>query len=543
MHGIVLYTDGGTRPTNGNGGAGIHAYTWDAAITYRGVGLPTHVLTPIGYENKNEVPLAFSQEVKARPELGNIGVTEFMERFKQCRVTPVGVFDTAIPLPNGTSNNAAELVATISGLRGAIAYHENNRKLDVIFIRSDSKYVIETVMDNMESWAQNGFITGGGTPVSNVELVTQFIELVRKINDLGIYLGKKHVYGHSGDVGNEVADRLATSAIFMSKANVFTPFDCASSIDTYWKTGNDYRHPLLTHRFMYFDNTASNRESGVYYVGNQGREVDLVGKRESDGAYGVVRVKGANISVLESIIDTQQSLPKMGEAMVMADLDAVYGEHYRFLSTMGGLYLRKANDYRNDLIAQNKALITREYNPAMLAHRVYDNVFRLESILNSYLTDKKDLQITDITPVFFNVETTTKKGTEVTKCAVNEDIVVGMTFIDVPAKYTGEDNNVIEEVTRLTMGIDLPVRNAIRRLADLNPKISLVTWRIGVDFHNYAVVIECDDATSIFAGMCSNLRITGATAVSQEEQHARIVAERVKRLAKKAPKKASGSEE
>jgi hypothetical protein len=69
MHGIVLYTDGGTRPTNGFGGAGIHAYTWDAAIAYRGVGLTNHVITPIGYENRNEAPIVFSQELKACGEL------------------------------------------------------------------------------------------------------------------------------------------------------------------------------------------------------------------------------------------------------------------------------------------------------------------------------------------------------------------------------------------------------------------------------------------------------------------------------------------
>ena len=542
MHGIVLYTDGGTRPTNGFGGAGIHAYTWDAAVAYRGVGLTNHVITPIGYENRNEAPTVFSQELKARPDLNSIGVTEFMGRFKQCRVTPVGFFDTAIPLPFGTTNNVAELTATVSGLRGAIAYHTGNRALDVIYIRSDSKYVIESVMDNMETWAINGFTTGSGEPVKNIELVLQLLELVRQINDLGIYLGKRHVAGHSGDLGNESSDRLATSAIFMSKASIMSVHETTSSADSYWKSANEYRHPLLTHRFMYFDNTDSNTERGVYYVGNQGREIDLVGKRESDGAYGVVRFKDNNVPVLESIIDAQQALPNTGHAMVMADLDTVYGEHYRFLNTMGGLYLRKANDHRNDLITQNKVLITREYNPAMLAHRVYDNVFRLESILNSYLTDQENMQVTDITSVFFESTTTTKKDITTIKYNVKEDIIVGMTFIDVVAKYIGEDNNVIEEVTRLTMGIDLPVRNALRKLADFNPKISLVTWRIGVDFHNYAVVIECDDAVSIFAGMCSNLRITGKTAVSQNEQHERIVQERLKRISKKSTKKPGASE-
>lgn len=538
MHGIVLYTDGGTRPTNGHGGSGIHAYTWDSSIAYKGLGLAKDVLTPIGYEPKAQTPMVFSQEAKSRPELANIGVSEFMERFKQARVTATGFYDSAIPLGFGITNNVAELTATIVGMRGALKYHENHRKLDVIYIRSDSKYVIETVMDNMEVWAENGFTLGDGSPTKNVELVVQLLELARKAQDLGIYVGKKHVKGHADELGNDTADRFATSGVFMSMAALENAFEATADPETYWKSGNDFRHPLMTHRFMYFDNTPSNRERGVYYVGNQGREIDLVGKRESDGAYGVVRVKGEVLPVLESVIDKQQSLPNIGETVVMADLDAIHGDHYRFLRTLGGHYLRKANDHRNDLISQNKILITREYNPAMLAHRVYDNVYKLESILNSYLANQDNIRITDLTQIFYNLETVTKKEVTTTNHVIKEDMVVGMTHIDVPAEYFGENGGeVITEITRLTMGIDLPIRNAIRRLADLKPKISLVTWRIGVDFHNYAVVIDCEDAISIFAGMCSNLRITGATAVSQEEQQQRIVTERAKRLAKKAGKK------
>ena len=591
MHGIVLYTDGGTRPTNGYAGSGIHGYTWDSDLTYRGVGLTTHVLTPMGYAFKNESPGVYSQELKAKPAIASYGITEFMDQFKHHRITPVEFFDTAIPLGYGYSNNVAEMMATVYGLRKAVEYHKNTRKLDAIYVRSDSKYVIENAMGNMETWAANGFTLSSGEPTSNIEQVMQLLEVVREVQDLGIFLATKHIHGHNGDPGNETADRYATSAVFMSKENQLTPFMTQAPIENYWKSGSDFRHPLMTHRFMYFDNHARSRERGVYYVGNQGREIELLGKRESDGAYGVVRLKDGQLAAeVENTVDKQHSLPIVAESVVMLDLDVVYGEHYRFLTTLGGLYLRKINDYRNDLITQNKILVTREYSPAMLANRVYDNVFRLESILSSYQNEPETLQITDITSTFFTIEEATAKGKKkasddnphiVNKASVGlgiaatdaearagtdvatlitpaiiaaqlkakaadtsnlvfkikEDVIVGINFIDVVAKFFGENGQPIEEVVRLNMGIDLPVRNAIRRLADLKPKISLVTWRIGVDFHNYAVVIDCEDAISIFAGMASNLRITGETAVAQEEQRKRIVEEREKRLAKKAPKK------
>lgn len=539
MHGIVLYTDGGSRPNNGFGGSGIHGYTWDSDIAYRGVGLTTHVLTPTGYHHKAEAPAVFSQELKAKPDLAELGVAEFMDKFHKHRVTPVSFVDTAHPLEFGTSNNVAEMMAMVCALRNALEYHKTQRKLDCIYVRYDSKYVGESVMDNMETWAANDWTLSSGEPTKNINEVIQLMTVVREIEALGIYLGRKYVPGHGDCPGNDTADRFATAAVFMSKANNLTPYNVASSTEQYWKSASDQRHPLLTHRFLYFDNHAASRERGVYYVGNQGREIDLLGKRESDGAYGVVRLKDTLVGELEAVVDKQHSLPIAVEAVVMMDLDVVYGDHYRYLNTLGGLYLRQINDYRNDLVTQNKILITREYSPAMLANRVYDNVFKLESILASYQNAPETLQITDITETFFNVEEVSKKGSETParKYTIKEDVIVGVSFIDVVAKFFGEDQQPIEEVTRLSMGIDMPVRNAIRKLADLNPKISLVSWRIGVDFHNYAVVIDCDDAIAIYAGMASNLRVTGTTAVEQEVQRQRIVAERDKRLAKKAPKK------
>lgn len=593
MHGIVLYTDGGSRPTNGNGGSGVHGYTWDSNIAYRGVGLSTHVLTPIGYENKSEAPAAFSQELKAKPALGELGVAEFMDKFCRHRITPVSFYDHAFPWEWGTSNNVAEMLAMVHGLRKAVEYHKSKRKLDCIFVRYDSKYVGEVVMDNMETWVANNWTLASGEETKNVQEVIQLLTVVREIEDLGIYLGRKHVRGHGDCPGNNTADRFATSAVFMSRDRNMTPVSIESSIEQYWKSGSDQRHPLLTHRFMYFDNHARGRERGVYYVGNQGREIDLLGKRESDGAYGVVRMKQSHVVEVENVVDKQHSLPIVAEAVVMLDLDVVYGEHYRFLTTLGTLYLRQINDYRNDLITQNKVQVTREYNPAMLAHRVYDNIFKLESILNSYLNEPHTLQITDITPTFFDMEEAKIKGKgkknaaesysvatdeevsagvnvigvsamqEIAKAfegnvaigdihsttksqvadaanftfKIKDDVIVGINFIDVVGKFFGEDKQPFEEVVRLNMGIDLPVRNAVRKLADLNPKISLVTWRVGVDFHNYAVVIDCEDAISIYGGMASNLRVTGATAQEQELQRQRIIDERVKRLAKKAPKK------
>jgi hypothetical protein len=78
------------------------------------------------------------------------------------------------------------------------------------------------------------------------------------------------------------------------------------------------------------------------------------------------------VDVIESIVKAQASLPNIVETLVMMDVDAVYGHNHRFFEMFGTKCLRRANEHRNDLIAQDKTQITREYTPALLAHRVYD---------------------------------------------------------------------------------------------------------------------------------------------------------------------------
>lgn len=541
MLGFVLYTDGGCRGHEQYTGSGIHGYVWDSAIAYRGVGMSAHVTTPMGYFPKQEAPDAFSQVLKTKPDLSTIGTAEFMRRYSMHRVTPVMFYDGLKTIGVRSTNNIAEMEGIIEALREVLDYSEKKAKINVLTIRADSKYALLTVIDNMHNWAANNFITASGEPVKNVPQVLQLLELFKRFEDEGIMVVREHVRAHTGEPGNESADELSTMALFQSfnHPNGGFSHEVYSEIDSYWKSGSEQRHPMLSHRFTYFDNLGVRREQGTYYIGNQGREIELLGKRESDGAYGVVRMK-APIQIVEDIIAVQASIATSVETLVMTDMDSIFGSNYRYLSRFGKLCMRRVNEFRNDLIAPNKTMITREYTPALLAHRVYDNVFRLEGILDWHNEKSNQIESQDVTDSFFIKEVSEKKGEEKVTMKIRDDIPVGMPFIDVVAKYKpeGEGEEAISEVTRLSMGIDLPDRNALRGLADKNPKVTVVTWRIGVGFHNYAVIIECDDASGIWAGMCSNLRLTGTAKEEAEKQIERIKEAQQARAAKKAAKKA-----
>ncbi|PWN21541.1 RnaseH-domain-containing protein [Microstroma glucosiphilum] len=96
------------------------------------------------------------------------------------------------------TNNRAELTAAIEALRGA---PRDGKPI----LHTDSRYTMG-IKDWLPGWERNGFRNSLGKPVANQDLVRQ---LDREIKMRGGNIEWKHVKGHSGIYGNEMADRLA----------------------------------------------------------------------------------------------------------------------------------------------------------------------------------------------------------------------------------------------------------------------------------------------------------------------------------------------
>jgi len=100
-----------------------------------------------------------------------------------------------------TTNNRMELIAVIEGLRAL-------KRPCEVELYTDSRYVMQGINEWIENWKRNGWKTAARKPVKNVDLWQRLDEEV----------GRHHidwhwVKGHSGNVGNEHADRLANEAI------------------------------------------------------------------------------------------------------------------------------------------------------------------------------------------------------------------------------------------------------------------------------------------------------------------------------------------
>lgn len=105
------------------------------------------------------------------------------------------------PVSGRATNNVGEIQAAILAIQLA-----GEHGITKLCIRTDSEFLLNSVLRWMRSWKQNGWIKADGYPVENRD---DFIRLDSTMDRYYIQLKWEYVRGHSGDFGNECADRLA----------------------------------------------------------------------------------------------------------------------------------------------------------------------------------------------------------------------------------------------------------------------------------------------------------------------------------------------
>lgn len=114
-------------------------------------------------------------------------------------------------IANGTNN-----IAELNALHKALLISKDNPKS---IIYSDSKYSIDCITKWAYSWKKNNWQKKGGE-IKNLELIKEIHSLYETLkNSITI----KHIKGHSGVEGNELADRMAIYAIY-SKSSEYVEY-------------------------------------------------------------------------------------------------------------------------------------------------------------------------------------------------------------------------------------------------------------------------------------------------------------------------------
>lgn len=121
-----------------------------------------------------------------------------------------------------TTNNRMELKAMLCALQYASDHPDSH-----FIIHSDSAYVVNSCNSWMRNWASNGWRNSKKQEVENVDLMKALWGyLSRDFFNADI----KKCSGHAGDIGNELADALATHNIarykdIINHYNILEPFD------------------------------------------------------------------------------------------------------------------------------------------------------------------------------------------------------------------------------------------------------------------------------------------------------------------------------
>lgn len=105
------------------------------------------------------------------------------------------------------TNNISELIAIIAALNYSVG-----AKFSQIVIVTDSQYCIQGITDWIDDWKTNNWMTAAGTPVKNKiqwETIQRLIDQLTRNNQS---LEWEWVKGHSGNLGNDLVDKLASKA-------------------------------------------------------------------------------------------------------------------------------------------------------------------------------------------------------------------------------------------------------------------------------------------------------------------------------------------
>jgi ribonuclease HI len=519
--GIVLYCDGGARPSNpGFGGYGIHGYKYIAEPkAIKGLGLGNVYTTSKGYQFKEDIKI-FKAEEQSQ-------YNDAFDKDQIVSVTPTSYIDFFGSSGSPVSNNVSELVAMIKGLEHIRHEFSIGNIIDQAYVYSDSDLTVKGANERMYKWEANGWCKSDGLPVANTELWIKLKAIKDEVSGLVRNLVIKWIKGHAEKVaicsqGNTCADELATIGVYQSMF-ARQPDQHRfhfNDVDAYWKTEAE-KHPFLNMKKCYFNTLAESNFPGTYYMSDHDDENDDDGKRISDIGFAVVMLDQVD-PVIEKIKEQQTLYTKGADTLCSIRLSNLYKPNIlRNYLRFGDAVFIPPSEYSANIRYIDSTLITKEYKPALLARRSVHELSELNNILEAYKSGKTSVVATDVTNLFYDVSVKEvkqkkkdKKSEEVAAqpevqevvYKLKDDIPVGISFI--LASFKNPFDQEKEPIdARLSFGIDIPERNTFKRLETLKPEVTIVSWITGDNSYRFATIIKAGNNIGIWAAPYSNIRI------------------------------------
>lgn len=476
VKGIVLYTDGSSRPSSrGYTGWGVHGYSYTDEDVKTGAGLTGYTLTNRGY---------FKGKIDKEKNTTDLKVVK-VEQY----------YDMHGADTETDTNNGAELDALYYALVSI-----QDESFNHIQVYTDSEYLKKGITEYVQTWIERQWTKPNGTPIPNAK---QWMRLVAQIESLkvkGTDIRIGWVRGHDGNIGNHIADILAGIASIHAYYGKAIHDITITPAKGYWKHEPD-RHPFLAYKRLYFNASPQYDKPGIYYTASPGKIPEHVfGNRSPESAYCVMKVP-SGIEAIDKLKQIQHDESDGVNAILRMDVDTLYHRytHDHILKYGRHCINPQANLNDRGLTYVTREVLTQELNQGGLTLRAFHCFSIMEELLSYYewmrqgkseLIPLKSLMFHDITSLFYD--------TVKDKMVLRPEFKVGFTdmMIDVTINHRDKPYGIR---IPFSVGLDVLPRNHLKRIEGLSPTITLMTMLESENSVRYACVVQVGEDIGIWS--------------------------------------------
>lgn len=495
IYNLVLYTDGSFQGIEqgekvGYRGSGVHGYFYEEEKRNKTTSNKPNktTMTTHGYfpDNVSSFRDNYSnQQVKVQP------------------VSPDFYLDGSYSFVNDGSSVYAELEAVYEILRYVLAMveHKNenykildeNFKLKSIVLRIDNEFVL-TMISKQAKRERIEYKEES----RNTELFKLTSKTIENLLNNGVEISAYKVTGHTGEVGNEIADTLAKHGRIQScNRNIFKSVKIYAA-SKYWSK-DESRHPLLRYKQLFFTNAlrAPNDEI-LYSVMDYATDVEP-GKKTHDACFGLVSLRDYQKLVEDAIRSYHERSYRLTRRAVVSTLN------------LNNLFNRNTTHYfdmfADSIFNMNKRLVTLvnlhddpivyTIDPAGLALQALERMQVLNAIKREFQNREKIKPVrtyVNITNQIYKIDTN-KKGEEVKSVLIDN----GTNFWQVMAKINNRDLKF-----SFDLGKDTLTRNQFKQIEKTVQGVWLVVDTTTPDVYKYYTLIDLgEEGIGVFCNFYS----------------------------------------
>ena len=460
----VFYLDGSAQPNPGYYGSGVFGYVYNIEDKLVKKNVPKkHIIT---------VDDIFEEEVynKNKDSFTIVNPRKYVNAYFS---------------HNGVgTNNAAELLAFVHCVTNIV---DNITELDLshVHFKLDSSYVIG-VIEKILSDTKRGWDTSDRP---NLDILYSIEKAVYELEKNGITFVLEKVVGHSTNLGNNIADRLAYLARHnASLGNTNSSIFKISDGDKYWSAIPD-KHPFLDYTNIYFTPEFRQNNNNAYLIMHYKKD-DELGKRSYKATYGLVVLANPD-EYLNMFINRYITELSTLSILVNIDVSEIYTPYVYNTTNLGVDNTVFYNRKKGELLVAGEIVAGYDIRPPGLANQAIDRLVMYSSILEDYKTNNTNrYTFMDVTDSFF--------ANDGKKTTIKLDSNVKVVNLDIK-------HNDREYKLPLDLAYDMITRNQLKRLEKQSPKVTLAVYATTPRWHEHYVIIELDNGDmSIWANYYTN---------------------------------------